>query len=150
MEKIWLALWTFAIEFLPPQLSDLNATAVLDQSVSVIPMGLEELGGPDDDLFESDAGACLDGLDMDVDARAQTKDQSREAAIQYQITTSEEHFAWGRNGGHNGLATAPTVTGIDDEDARKSGQKSAIGSRQCSGVSGGWILWGSVFLFPGR
>jgi len=71
------------------QLMGDDTTIIRVQSVAVLPGGLLELGGANDDLGQCHTGTCSDGLDMNVNSSIEAKDQARIQPVEHEVATSE-------------------------------------------------------------
>ena len=78
-----------------------DATALLCNSIAILPPRFSELRRRHNNLLETDACGRLKRLDADMNASTQPKDQARVLAIEYQVATSQQYLPRSRHsGGH--------------------------------------------------
>ena len=79
---------------IPLQLSDVNASLIISQVITVVPDGVPELRALYHNLRELFASTGINVFDQNVDPGTKSKDEPSICAIKYKISSCQKDFPW--------------------------------------------------------
>ena len=79
---------------IPLQLSDVNASLIISQVITVVPDGVPELRALYHNLRQLYICTGINILDQNVDPGAKSKDEPSICAIKYKISSCQKDFPW--------------------------------------------------------